>query len=138
MKPIYRNILAFVVGSIVGMVVNSAIVQLGMGTYPENVDINNMESLGDFLKDAEMIYFVYPFIAHAVGTLIGAFLAALISKNRKYGTALIVGGFFFIGGAIMVLILPAPAWFESLDLIVAYFPMALLGAFIAKRLRRKK
>ncbi|GAB5417773.1 MAG: hypothetical protein Crog4KO_24780 [Crocinitomicaceae bacterium] len=138
MKPIYRNVLAVIVGWLVGVVVNSSIVQLGMGTYPENVDINNMESLGNFLKDAGAIYFVYPFLAHAIGTLIGAFVAALISKNRKYGTALIIGGLFFIGGAIMVFMLPAPAWFESLDLIVAYFPMALLGAFLAKSLRRKK
>lgn len=138
MKPIVRNVLAVIAGWLIGVVVNSTIVQLGMSTYPKNVDINDMESLGKFLDNAGAIYFVYPFLAHAIGTLVGGFLAGLISKNRKYGTALIVGALFFVGGSIMVFILPAPGWFVSLDLVVAYFPMALLGAFLAKRMRRKR
>lgn len=45
--------------------------------------------------------------------------------------ALIVGVLFLIGGVSMVAMLPSPMWFNALDLIVAYIPMAFLGGKLA-------
>ncbi|MGM0634561.1 MAG: hypothetical protein ACQESK_00745 [Bacteroidota bacterium] len=45
--------------------------------------------------------------------------------------ALIVSGFFLIGGIINVILLPSPVWFTAVDLIFAYFPMGLLAAKIS-------
>jgi hypothetical protein len=33
----------------------------------------------------------------------------------------------------MVIDLPAPIWFEALDLLIAYFPMGYLGYRLAKK-----
>ncbi|MCR9173141.1 MAG: hypothetical protein NXI10_11640 [bacterium] len=137
MKPIVRNIIAVVVGWFIGGFVNMSIIQIGFSQYPKDVDVENYEAIGTFLESAGYVYYLYPFMAHAAGALVGGFLAALISKNRKMGTALIIGGLFFLGGVTMTFLLPAPAWFVALDLIVAYFPMALLGAVAAKKLSRK-
>ncbi|XOV67371.1 MAG: hypothetical protein ACFHU9_17280 [Fluviicola sp.] len=138
MKPIVRNIIAVVCGMVVGGFCNMAIVQLGMSQYPANVDTNDMDAVGEFLSSAGIVFWLYPLIAHASHAFVGGLVAALISKNRKYGTALIVGGLAFLGGLMMVFVIPAPSWFVSADLIFAYFPMALLGAFLVKRLFQKK
>jgi hypothetical protein len=41
--------------------------------------------------------------------------------------ALIVGGLFLLGGVMAAFQIPAPAWFVTTDLLIAYVPMALLG-----------
>jgi hypothetical protein len=72
--------------------------------------------------------FVVIFLAHALGTLLGAFLAAKIAVTHQMKFALGIGVFFLIGGTIMVVILPnAPIWFSATDLLLAYIPMAYLG-----------
>jgi hypothetical protein len=137
MKPIVRNILAVIAGWIAGGAINSFIVQIGHTVYPMDIASNDMEAFAAFLENADSKYFIFPFIAHALGTLVGAFVAALISTNRKAAVALTVGVFFLLGGITMSLLVPAPNWFIAMDLIAAYIPMALLGAFVARSLRRK-
>jgi len=66
-------------------------------------------------------------LAHAIGTLVGAYIAARIAATHKFKFALGIGAAFLIGGIINVINLPAPTWFSALDLIVAYIPMAWLG-----------
>ena len=138
MKPIVRNIIAVVIGLIVGNIVNMALIQVGYSVFTIDVDVNDMEALGTFMESADTKYFIFPFIAHAFGTLTGAFSAALFSKNRKMLVALIIGGFFLIGGVMVSFMIPAPSWFISMDLIVAYIPMGLLGGLMAKNLFKKK
>jgi hypothetical protein len=45
----------------------------------------------------------------------------------------VVALFFFIGGFFMVLKLPSPVWFNVIDLVFAYFPMAWLGSLLIKK-----
>jgi hypothetical protein len=47
--------------------------------------------------------------------------------------ALVVGGFFLIGGIASVFLLPAPLWFSVVDLLLAYLPTAWLGQRFAVR-----
>ena len=107
MKPIVRNIIAVIIGLVIGNVVNMSLVQIGYTVYPLKINTNDMEALAKFLETADAKYYIFPFIAHAAGTLFGAFFAALFSKNRNFGVALIIGGFFFLGG-IMVLNVQRP------------------------------
>lgn len=135
MNPILKNIFAVVVGIIVGGIVNMALVMLSGSIIPlpEGVDASSMESLKANMSSFEAKHFIMPFLAHALGTLVGAFLAAKLAANRKHIFALIVGLFFLVGGIINVINLPAPLWFEGLDLVVAYLPMALLGWLLGKK-----
>jgi hypothetical protein len=127
MNPILRNILAVLAGWIIGSAVNMGLVSLGHSIFPMGVDPNDMEAMGNFLADAEAKYFVFPFLAHAIGTLIGAFAAAKIGVGNKLRSAMIVGVIFLAGGIMVATMIPAPTWFIALDLVVAYIPMAYIG-----------
>jgi peptidoglycan/LPS O-acetylase OafA/YrhL len=78
-------------------------------------------------------HFIFPFLAHALGTLAGAFLAAKLAANNKKQFALGIGVFSLLGGIAAVYMLPAPMWFNMVDLIGAYIPMAYLAGKWAVR-----
>ena len=75
----------------------------------------------------EAKHFIFPFLAHALGTLVGGLVASLIAKTSHMKLALLVGVIFLAAGTYNVVTLPAPIWFEALDLIAAYLPMAWIG-----------
>jgi len=75
----------------------------------------------------ELKYFIFPFLAHAVGTLTGAYVASKFSASYHIVLAMCIGLFFLLGGISMVFILPAPVWFIAADLLLAYLPMGWLG-----------
>ena len=72
-------------------------------------------------------HFLFPFLAHALGTLIGAFVASKFAATKQKSMALIVGFLFLAGGTINVFLLSAPMWFNAVDIIGAYLPMAIIG-----------
>lgn len=138
MNPILRNILALIAGWIVGSVVNMALIQVGHMTYPiEGVDLNDMEALAEVMPTLGANYFIFPFLAHALGTLVGAAIAGMIAISHKMKIALGVGVLFLLGGIMVNYMLPGPSWFTALDLIVAYIPMAWIGGKIAGKRSRK-
>lgn len=139
MHPIVRNILAVIAGIIVGSAVNMGLIMISGSIIPppEGVDPSNMESLKSSMHLFEAKHFIFPFLAHALGTLAGAFLAALIAASHKMKFALAIGVFFLIGGIVNVFMLPSPVWFTILDLAVAYFPMAWLGGIMAGGICRR-
>ncbi len=130
MNKALQNSLALIFGLILGAIVNMLIVSFGPALIapPEGVDVNDIESIKANLHLYSPIQFLIPFLAHALGTLGGAFVAAKIAKSHKRTFALIVGVFFLFGGIMMVVMLPTtPIWFILLDLLVAYIPMGYLG-----------
>ena len=104
---------------------------------PEGVDPSNMESLKSSMHLFEPKHFIVPFLAHALGTLAGAFITALIAVNHKMKLALVIGLFFLLGGISTVFMLPSPTWFIVLDLVVAYIPMAWIGGRLAGQVIKK-
>ena len=135
MHPILRNVLAVIAGLLVGGSVNMAIVTLGPMIIPppEGADVTTMEGLSESIHLFEPQHFISPFLAHALGTLVGAWLAAMIAVSHRAKLAIGVGAFFLIGGVMNVMMLPSPMWFNALDLIVAYIPMGWLGGKMAAR-----
>ena len=129
MNPIVRNILAVIAGLVIGSAVNMLFISLN-GTViplPEGADVSSMEGLKESMHLFEPKHFIFPFLAHALGTLAGAYIAARIAGTRKMLFAMIIGVAFLAGGIINVVNLPAPPWFSALDLIAAYIPMGWLG-----------
>jgi len=128
MHPILRNILAVIAGWFGGSTINMALVSLGYKFFPlEGVDTNDMEALAAVIPTLESEHFIFPFLAHALGTLVGAMLAALIAANHKMKFALVIGGVFLLGGIATNYMIPGPTWFAVLDIVVAYIPMAWIG-----------
>ena len=139
MNAILRNILAVITGIIIGSIVNMSIINIS-GTIippPEGADITTMEGLKTTMHLFKPIHFLFPFLAHALGTLVGAILAAMIAANHKMKFALVIGLFFLIGGITNILLLPSPTWFAMVDIGGAYIPMAWMGATLVNRKIKK-
>ena len=134
MNPILRNVLAIVAGIILGSIVNMAIIMLSSSIIPppEGVNPSDMESLKASMHLFEPKHFLMPFLAHAFGTLVGAFVAGLIAINHRLKISLVIGFFFILGGITNILLLPSPFWFTITDLTLAYIPMAWLGYKLQK------
>ena len=109
-----RNIFAVIFGFIAGSVVNMALVMIGprLIPAPAGVDMSKAESIAASIHLFEPKHFVFPFLAHALGTFAGALVAFLIAAS---------------------LLIPAPAWFIALDLVAAYLPMAWLATRVGRR-----
>jgi hypothetical protein len=135
MNPIIRNILAVVAGIVIGSAVNMGIIMISglIIPPPDGADVTTAEGLKAAMHLFQPKHFLMPWLAHALGTFVGAFLAALIAANRKMIVAMIVGGFFLVGGIANVLMLPSPLWFTIVDLAGAYIPMAYLAAKLAEK-----
>ncbi|MEM8891669.1 MAG: hypothetical protein AAGD28_27065 [Bacteroidota bacterium] len=133
MNPTLRNIIAIVAGAVIGGLVNSGLVNIGASIIPppEGMNPADMESIKEFMPQMEFRHFIFPFLAHALGTLAGAFTTAKLAANQAQRLGLFIGFFFLIGGILMVYMLPSPLWFNVLDLIGAYIPMAFLGSKLA-------
>ena len=132
MNPIIRNVLAVIAGLVIGSIVNMGIINISGSIIPppEGADVTTMEGLKATMHLFEPRHFIFPFLAHALGTLVGAIIAGLLAANHRLKFALSIGLFFMIGGIINVFMLPSPLWFTVLDLVGAYIPMGWIGGKI--------
>lgn len=133
MKTILWNILAVVVGWFIGCVVNIGIITVGpyVIPMPEGADVSTMEGLREAMTLFSPLNFLCPLLAHALGTFVGALVAAKLAASGKLICALVVGALFLLGGIAMVSLVGGPLWFIAADLLLAYLPMAWLGAKLA-------
>lgn len=133
MHPIIKNILAVILGWLAGSIVNMGLIQTGYILFPiTGIDINDMEAYASIMPSLDVKYFIFPFLAHTLGTFIGAVVAALIAVNHKMKFALAIGVLFLLGGIAVNYMLPGPIWFTFTDILIAYLPMAWLGGLIVK------
>ncbi len=132
----YRNILATVAGFIIGSVVNMILIAVSSKIIPLPEGVNNKtaETLAAGIHLFEPKHFLFPFLAHALGTFVGAFLATKLSNPKSIIGSMVIGGLFLAGGIAMVLQLPdSPVWFNCIDLIFAYIPMAYIGYVLGRK-----
>ena len=136
MSRFLRMLVAVVVGFVLGSVVNMALVTVSGEVIPPpaEADVTTMEGLKASLHLFQPRHFIFPFLAHALGTLVGAFVACWLAPARSPVPAYIVGGLFFLGGMANAFLLPAPIWFVAVDLLLAYLPAAWLGQALARRI----
>jgi hypothetical protein len=129
MNTILRNILAVVAGIIIGSIVNMGLIMISGSIIPppDGADVTTTEGLKDAMHLFEPRHFIFPFLAHALGTLAGAIVAAIIAKTHKMKFALAIGVFFLIGGIMSIAMLPSPMWFAIVDILGAYILMAWIG-----------
>lgn len=135
MHPILRNVLAVIAGLVVGSLVNMFFINISAFVIPppNGADVTTTAGLQATIHLFEPKHFIFPFLAHASGTLVGAFLAAKLASTNTLQFALVIGLFFLIGGVATIFMLPSPLWFNILDLVAAYIPMAYIGWLLAKK-----
>lgn len=137
MPTILRNVVAVIAGLVVGGAANMSLVVLGPSLIPPppGVDMATAEGLAKGMPLLEARHFVFPFLAHALGTLAGALVAFLVAGSLRAAPAYVVGIVFLAGGIAAAFMIPAPAWFIGLDLVAAYIPMAWLASVVGRRIK---
>ena len=126
---ILKNIIIVILAILIGSAVNMSIIELDhlLFEIPKNLDLNKIEDLDKFVQSLPFYRLLFPFFAHAMGSLIAAYLVTKFSVSHSFYVSLCIGALFMVGGIYMVLILNAPLYFELMDLSLAYFPAAWLG-----------
>ncbi len=135
MNPILKNIIAVIAGLLIGGAVNMGIILASSSIIPppEGADLTTVEGLKAATPMMQPKHFLMPFLAHAVGTLVGACVAARLASSHQMKWALLIGVCFLIGGIANIFMLPSPTWFTIVDLAIAYLPMGYLGGITAAR-----
>jgi len=138
MHPILRNVLAIVVGWAVGSAVNMGLIKVGHKVIPiDGVNMDDVEAMAQVMPTLDFQYFIFPFLGHAIGALIGALVAGFIAANNKMKFALAIGILFLLGGIVVNIMIKGPLWFTIVDIALAYIPMALIGGKIAQSFSKK-
>ena len=135
MRAFLRGLLAVVLGLIAGSAVNMGLIVLGgqLVPPPAGMDLTTTEGLQAAMPLLEPRHFLFPVLAHALGTLAGALLATWIVGRVSKVPAVLIGLLFLAGGVASCFMLPAPRWFEVLDVLLAYIPFAWLGYAVARK-----
>ncbi|MFL6466914.1 MAG: hypothetical protein ACJ72Z_03055 [Pyrinomonadaceae bacterium] len=125
-----RNILGAVVGLVVGAVINGALINLGhyVVPLPPGTNADTMEALRVAMQSFGPEQFVFPFLAHAIGTFAGALVATIIAVSHKMTIAMVIGVLFLIGGITAGIMIQSPMWYNAIDFLLAYIPFAWMGA----------
>ncbi|NND77105.1 MAG: hypothetical protein HKN39_02845 [Flavobacteriales bacterium] len=135
MNPILRNILAVIAGLVAGMAANMGFLILlnKLIPVPEGVDFNDMDTIVQAMEAGkyQLKHFITPFVAHSAQALLGAFIAVKLGASKHLVLAFIIGGLSLVGGFLAVTLIPAPLWYNIIDLVFAYIPMSLIGYSIA-------
>ncbi len=131
----FRLILAVVAGLLIGSAVNMSLIMVSGSVIPPptGADVTTTAGLKASMHLFEPRHYLFPFLAHSLGTFVGSLVATLLSPNRISGPAFVVGFAFLLGGIASVYMLPAARWFSALDLIAAYLPAAWLGHWLGSR-----
>lgn len=139
MNSAVRNVLAFIIGFVVGSLVNMGLVITGSHVFPPppGVNVADAQSLAASVHLLEPKHFVFPFLAHALGTFAGSLVAYLMASSRAEWVAWIIGALTLVGGIAASFMIPAPKWFIALDLVVAYLPMAWLAIKVGGAMKNK-
>ncbi|MEK7484222.1 MAG: hypothetical protein AABZ60_07810 [Planctomycetota bacterium] len=132
MNPIAKNVLVAILGFVIGSFVNMALINIGMHVVPlpEGADVSTMEGLRESMKLFTPMNFVFPFLAHAIGTLTGAFVTVKLVTTHHMKFTIGISVAFLMGGVAAASILGGPVWFIACDLLLAYIPMGILGGFL--------
>ena len=129
-----KKVFIVIVGFVVGSIVNSGLITIGhqIIALPDGANVSTYEKLKESMKMFTDKHYIFPFVAHALGTFVSAFIATKLNVEKTNKLAFIIGFIFLLGGILNCFLLPAPVWFIFLDLLIAYLPMAYLGWKLGK------
>ena len=129
-----RDIMAVLVGWVVGMAANMAFVFLNVALYPkpDGVTFDDKEGFAAYIETLPMTAFLIVLVAHLSQAFFGGLAAAKISKKRPTTVAMIVGVLSLIGGYINMQSIPLPTWMwieMPLYLVFAWLAAYLVIAY---------
>src|SRR4051812_34857420 len=128
-----RSILAVMGGFLAGSLFNMAFIMLSWTVYPPpaGANLSDPATMNSYIASLPIGAFLIVLVAHEGGALVGGCAAALIGARFQLILGAIVGGLFLLGGIVNVLSMPAPLWFEVIDLLL-FVPCGILGAKLVR------
>lgn len=135
-----RIALSVIVGFFVGSLVNMLIVAAGPSIIPlpPGSDSSSIEKLRESIGNYEAKHFIFPLLAHALGTLTGSAVAARFAGPGLLSAAIISGVLFLAGGIAMDYLVKGPPWYRITDLTLCYLPMTLIACGLEYNGRRRR
>ncbi len=126
--------MAVLVGWIVGMVANGAIVYLNIALYPmpEGVTFDDKVGFAAYIETLPLTAFFIVLVAHLSQAFFGGLVAAKISTKRTMKVAMIIGVLSLIGGYINMQNMPLPTW------MWIEMPLYLVASWLAATIVLKK
>lgn len=133
-----RKFIAVATGTVSGIVTLFLIETTGhlMSPPPADININDMEAIKAYTANAPVIVFVMLIIAYALGSLLGGYIAGLLSTDKKMDNALSVGGILLGLGTFNLFSLPHPTWVIVVALIV-FIPFSWIGGRLSEKKEQK-
>ena len=97
-------------GVIVGGAVNGGLVVIGPMIIPPpaGVDMTTVEGMSAGMDLLGPEHFAVPFLAHALGTLVGGLVAYFVAASQKVLAVYFIGVLYLIGGIVASTMIPAP------------------------------
>ena len=134
MNPAVRNASAFIAGFVALAAGKYVATKLGnaMIPPPAGVNLSTMDGFKAAIPLYEARQWIPVFFEHAVGSMVGGAVAALLAASHKMTLALGIGALHMLGGLAAALMLPFPTWVVVSDLVVMYLPMAWIGGKLAR------
>ena len=96
---------------------------------PASIDPATIEQAREIIAGElrkQPLQLVLVIVSHALGTFFGALTAVRVAREAHIVPASIVGSLMLMGGIANVLVIPHPAWFNAIDLLL-YIPGALFA-----------
>ena len=128
-----RNVLAVVVGFLVGSALNMALIQLNMRVFfpmLAGMDMNDPAAFNAFMKTLPASAFIVPMVAHLGQSFVGGWLAARLGASRPMLLAMIVGVLSLAGGIVAMTMIEGPGW------MIVELPLYLVVAWFAGKLEQ--
>jgi hypothetical protein len=135
---IIKCFLASIVGIIAGSIINAGLIFIFNAIFgsPEGMDLLDAESVKAHADKLTTANYVGTLLAHQLGTLVGALVAAKIAPTSKLIVAFAVGTYFLLCGIYAASLIPAQTWFLITD-FVFYIPFAFIGGKLGARINTK-
>jgi hypothetical protein len=137
MAKVVRSIVAVIAGFVAATVVmllvewcNGHVLHPELGKAAEGV--TDREAIRALMASAPVGAFLVVLFGWTLGSFVGGLLAAWIGRLAPVGHALVVGLLLTLAGIADNLMIPPPAWFWIVSLLV-FLPAAYAGARLAPR-----
>jgi hypothetical protein len=129
MPPIVRSVLAIFLGVISCFFLILAVEMLGQLVYPPppGMDFSKPETVEAALKSVKPGQFAFVLAAWAIGTFIGAGIAARIAPNWKLAHGMVIGVLFLLASIGQMSMFPHPIWVWVIG-VAEFLPVAYFGA----------
>ena len=146
MNNTVRNILAALIGLVgvmlIGSMLNIGVLMISNFVIPFPEGVNPAD--GNSIHLFETKHYIMPFLAHALGTLIGVFVAFKIiqifraPKFIAAGIAFVIALLFLWGGLATSKSINSPETPMLVDAVLCYIPMAIIGYWLALKRSPKR